>query len=135
PAVADAVGGQPADLRRTADRRRSLLLRRVALRAAADRRAAPAGRQAAPRHSCRTESSEMTRVIDVHAHILTPEMMADMRREAPSIGPKLAEEGAEHTVLTTGGVPYHPFPRGGWDLERRFADLEAAGIDMQVLAP
>jgi aminocarboxymuconate-semialdehyde decarboxylase len=76
----------------------------------------------------------MTRVIDVHAHVLTREMMADMRREAPAIGPKLAEEGVEHTVLTTAGTPYHPFPRGGWDLERRFADLEANGIDMQVLA-
>ena len=73
-------------------------------------------------------------VIDVHAHILTEEMMARMRREAPEIGPTLSEVDAEGGVLKVGDIVQRPFPRGGWDLDRRFADLDRAGFDRQVLS-
>ncbi|WP_371347995.1 amidohydrolase family protein [Ancylobacter sp. IITR112] len=73
-------------------------------------------------------------VIDVHAHILTEEMMARMRREAPDIGPTLTEVDAEGGVLTVGDIVQRPFPRGGWDLDRRLADLDIAGFDLQVLS-
>ncbi|WAC29327.1 amidohydrolase family protein [Ancylobacter sp. SL191] len=73
-------------------------------------------------------------VIDVHAHILTEEMMARMRREAPEIGPTLTEVDAEGGVLTVGDIVQRPFPRGGWDLDRRLADLDIAGFDLQVLS-
>lgn len=76
----------------------------------------------------------MTRVIDVHAHILTEEMMVAMRREAPHIGPTLSDVDAEGATLTVGEVVQKPFPRGGWDLERRAADMAANGIDAQVLS-
>ncbi|WP_051660958.1 amidohydrolase family protein [Bosea sp. 117] len=74
-----------------------------------------------------------TPVIDVHAHILTEEMMGRMRREAPDIGPSLSEVDAEGGVLKVGDIVQRPFPRGGWDLDRRFADLDFAGIDRQVV--
>jgi len=32
------------------------------------------------------------------------------------------------------GVPYKPFPRGGWDVERRLADMAKYGFDKQLLA-
>ena len=76
----------------------------------------------------------MTRVIDVHAHILTETMMAAMRREAPQIGPTLSDVDAEGATLRVGEVVQKPFPRGGWDLDRRQADMEANGIDVQVLS-
>jgi aminocarboxymuconate-semialdehyde decarboxylase len=76
----------------------------------------------------------MPPVIDVHAHVLTEEMMAAMRREAPHLGPTLSDIDAEGATLTVGSVVQKPFPRGGWDLERRQADLEANGIDVQVLS-
>ncbi|MCS0504289.1 amidohydrolase family protein [Ancylobacter mangrovi] len=72
--------------------------------------------------------------IDVHAHILTEDMMARMRREAPDIGPTLGEVDAEGGVLKVGDIVQRPFPRGGWDLDRRFADLDIAGFDLQVLS-
>ncbi|MCS0496291.1 amidohydrolase [Ancylobacter sp. MQZ15Z-1] len=72
--------------------------------------------------------------IDVHAHILTEDMMARMRREAPDIGPTLSEVDAEGGVLKVGDIVQRPFPRGGWDLDRRFADLDIAGFDVQVLS-
>lgn len=73
-------------------------------------------------------------VIDVHAHILTEEMMRLMRNEAPDIGPRLSEVDAEGGVLKVADIVQRPFPRGGWDLDKRLADLDFAGIDLQVLS-
>lgn len=73
-------------------------------------------------------------VIDVHAHILTEEMMRLMRNEAPEIGPRLSEVDAEGGVLEVADVVQRPFPRGGWDLDKRFRDLDSAGIDLQVIS-
>src|SRR4026207_1022742 len=71
------------------------------------------------------------RVIDAHAHILSEATMALMRKEAPSIGPRLARIDDDFAVLTVAGSPYRPFPRGGWDMAKRFSDMDAAGIGMQ----
>lgn len=76
----------------------------------------------------------MTSVIDVHAHILSEEMMRRMRREAPELGPELSEVDAEGAVLRVGAMIQRPFPRGGWDLETRIADLDAAGFTKQALS-
>ena len=74
------------------------------------------------------------RVIDVHAHILSQETMHLMRKEAPAVGPRLEPIDDDFAVLEVGGSTYRPFPRGAWDMARRLADLDAAGIDMQVLS-
>jgi aminocarboxymuconate-semialdehyde decarboxylase len=41
---------------------------------------------------------------------------------------------ADSFLLEIAGTPYRPFPRGGFDLERRFADMDAAEVDLQVLS-
>ena len=41
---------------------------------------------------------------------------------------------ADSAVLEVAGMPYRPFPRGGWDIERRFQDMDAAEVDVQVLS-
>lgn len=74
------------------------------------------------------------RTIDVHAHILAEETMALMRKEAPQIGPRMERIDDDFAVLDVAGSKYRPFPRGGWDMEKRLADLDAAGIDMQVIS-
>jgi aminocarboxymuconate-semialdehyde decarboxylase len=74
------------------------------------------------------------RVVDVHAHILAQETMALMRKEAPSIGPRLERIDDDLAVLDVAGSSYRPFPRGAWDMQKRFADMDAAGIDMQVVS-
>jgi aminocarboxymuconate-semialdehyde decarboxylase len=74
------------------------------------------------------------RTIDIHAHILTEEMMRLMRQEAPDIGPTLSEVDAEGGVLQVGSIVQRPFPRGAWDLELRLRHMEEAGVDMQVLS-
>ena len=74
------------------------------------------------------------RVIDVHAHILSQETMDLMRREAPAVGPRLEPIDDDFAVLGVAGSAYRPFPRGAWDMAKRFADMDAAGIDVQVLS-
>ena len=74
------------------------------------------------------------RTIDAHAHILAEETMAFMRKEAPKIGPRMERIDDDFAVLEVGGIRYQPFPRGGWDMLRRLSDMDAAGIDMQLVS-
>jgi aminocarboxymuconate-semialdehyde decarboxylase len=75
-----------------------------------------------------------TRTIDTHTHILADTTIKLLQDEFPQLGLKLTPLDADNAVLEVAGVPYRPFPRGGHDLERRFADMDAAGVDMQVLS-
>src|SRR5215510_2749657 len=74
------------------------------------------------------------RKIDVHAHILSQETISLMRKEAPHIGPRLQRVDDDFAVLEVAGSPYRPFPRGGWDMSRRLNDMDAAGVDVQVVS-
>jgi aminocarboxymuconate-semialdehyde decarboxylase len=73
------------------------------------------------------------RTIDAHAHILAEETMALMRKEAPKIGPRMERIDDDFSILEVAGSRYRPFPRGGWDMERRLADMDSAGIDAQLV--
>ncbi len=74
------------------------------------------------------------RTIDIHTHILTEEMIGLLAKEAPWVAPKLTSIDADFAVLEVAGTPYRPFPRGGWELERRFSDMDAAEVNVQVLS-
>jgi aminocarboxymuconate-semialdehyde decarboxylase len=75
-----------------------------------------------------------TPTIDVHAHILTEETMRLLQRESPKAAPKLSDVDDQFGTLDVAGSLYRHFPRGGWDLDRRFRDMAAAKVDMQVLS-
>jgi aminocarboxymuconate-semialdehyde decarboxylase len=74
------------------------------------------------------------RTIDAHAHILAEETMALMRKEAPKVGPRLERIDDDFAVLEVAESRYRPFPRGGWDMQRRLSDMDAAGIDVQLIS-
>ena len=74
------------------------------------------------------------RTIDIHCHVLSEETMGLLRKEVPDVAPRMTPIDAEFAVLEVAGVPYRPFPRGGWDIERRFSDMAAAEVDLQVLS-
>jgi aminocarboxymuconate-semialdehyde decarboxylase len=74
------------------------------------------------------------RTIDIHAHVLTEETMALIGKEVPALQPRLTRIDADNFLIEVAGVPYKPFPLGGFDLERRFADMTASEVDMQVLS-
>lgn len=73
-------------------------------------------------------------VIDVHAHILDEDMLARLSKEAPGVRFELSDVDADGTTLRIGEIVQRPYPRGGWDLDRRLADMAAAGVDMQVIS-
>jgi aminocarboxymuconate-semialdehyde decarboxylase len=74
------------------------------------------------------------RTLDIHTHVLTEETMDLIRKEAPKVAPRMTAIDANSFVLEIAGTPYRPFPRGGFDIEHRFADMDAAEVDMQVLS-
>lgn len=74
------------------------------------------------------------KAIDVHAHILTEETMRTLNREAPQYRLELRNREGDFATLDMGGQSYPMFPRGGWDVERRLADMEKARFDRQVLS-
>lgn len=74
------------------------------------------------------------KVIDIHAHVLSDETIRLLQREVPKVPIKLTPIDKEFSVLEVAGAAYRPFPRGGHDLERRFRDMAAAGVDMQVVS-
>jgi aminocarboxymuconate-semialdehyde decarboxylase len=72
--------------------------------------------------------------IDVHAHILAEDTIKLLQKEAPQIALKLTPINRDNFVFELAGVPYRPFPRGGFDLEQRFADMKTSEVDMQLLS-
>jgi aminocarboxymuconate-semialdehyde decarboxylase len=76
----------------------------------------------------------MTRTIDTHTHVLADAMIKLLQKEIPQLGLKLTPIDADNASLEVAGVRYRPFPRGGHDMARRFADMAAAEVDMHVLS-
>ena len=76
----------------------------------------------------------MTRTIDIHTHVLADATIKLLQKEIPQLALKLTPIDAENAALEVGGVRYTPFPRGGHDIARRFADMDAAEVDMHVLS-
>jgi aminocarboxymuconate-semialdehyde decarboxylase len=74
------------------------------------------------------------RTIDAHAHILIEETMATLRREVPSYRLQLRDRDGDFATLEAGAISYPNFPRGGWDLERRFHDMARAKFERQLLS-
>jgi aminocarboxymuconate-semialdehyde decarboxylase len=74
------------------------------------------------------------RSIDVHTHVLTDDTIRMLQQEAPTLGLKLHPIDNHSAVLEVAGTPYRPFPRGGWDVEHRLRDMDAAEVDMQILS-
>jgi aminocarboxymuconate-semialdehyde decarboxylase len=74
------------------------------------------------------------RTIDTHTHILTEETAALLRKEAPKVSVTITPVDAESATLDVAGVVYRPFPRGGFNLAHRLRDMDAMGVDVQVLS-
>lgn len=73
-------------------------------------------------------------VVDAHAHVFTEEMIAQFQKNAPGLNVSLTDIDKDGGVLRIAGIVQKPFPRSAWDLERRFQELDAWGVDLQVVA-
>ncbi len=76
----------------------------------------------------------MPRTIDTHTHILADATIKLLQKEIPKLGLKLTPYDADNAAIEVAGVAYRPFPRGGHDITRRLADMDAAAVDMHVLS-
>lgn len=74
------------------------------------------------------------RTIDVHTHVLTEETVLLLNREVPKVPISITPIDHASAVLDVAGTAYRPFPRGGFDIEARLRDMDAAEIDVQVLS-
>jgi aminocarboxymuconate-semialdehyde decarboxylase len=74
------------------------------------------------------------KTIDIHAHVIGEETIRLMQREAPKVAPRLTAIDQDSAIFEVAGSPYRPFPRGGFDLERRFKDMAASEVDMQAVS-
>jgi aminocarboxymuconate-semialdehyde decarboxylase len=72
--------------------------------------------------------------IDTHTHVLADATIKLLQKEIPKLGLTLTPLDGDNAVLEVAGVPYRPFPRGGHDIARRLADMDAAEVDMHVLS-
>jgi aminocarboxymuconate-semialdehyde decarboxylase len=76
----------------------------------------------------------MPRTIDTHTHILDDDTIKLLQKEIPRLGLKLTPFDTDNALIEVAGVPYRPFPRGGHDVARRLADMDATEVDMHVLS-
>jgi aminocarboxymuconate-semialdehyde decarboxylase len=74
------------------------------------------------------------KTIDTHTHILADATIKLLNQEIPKLAIKLTAIDGDNSMLEVAGTAYKPFPRGGHDVGRRFADMDASGIDMHVLS-
>src|SRR4051794_26807101 len=74
------------------------------------------------------------KTIDAHAHILSDETMHLLQAAMPKLGVKHTALDDDFGILEVAGSAYRPFPRGGWDLDRRLKDMDTAEVDMQVVS-
>jgi aminocarboxymuconate-semialdehyde decarboxylase len=76
------------------------------------------------------------RTIDCHTHILGEEAMRRLAALSPKVAPAMDKRGDPACrLIIDGAVVQDPFPREIWDTEMRLRDMDAHGVDMQVLAP
>jgi len=72
--------------------------------------------------------------IDIHAHYFPRAYLDLIGEEGASYGARLREDGGAGPVVEAGGLRAGPLPAAFTDLERRLADMDATGVDVQVLS-
>ena len=74
------------------------------------------------------------RTIDTHTHVLAAETAALLTKEVSKVPVTITDIDKDIALLDVGGVSYKPFPRGGFDIDRRLADMDATGVDVHLLS-
>src|SRR5215510_6570198 len=87
-----------------------------------------------PRQGARNHDKGGRMIIDVHGHLVPPDLLAAIRKERgrfPSL--RLIEDGGALAIAFAGGKPSRPIIKGLSDTAARLAWMEREGIDRQVV--
>lgn len=72
-------------------------------------------------------------IIDLHAHYVPQSFLEAIDKEGAPFGASLRRDGGGPTILLA-GRPYGPITRHYHETKPRLADMDKAGVDMQVLS-
>lgn len=75
---------------------------------------------------------------DVHSHVIPrslPDLEADGYARWPSMAAAPGRGGGEEATILVGGRPFRAVDARCWSPSRRAEDLDASGIDVQVVSP
>jgi aminocarboxymuconate-semialdehyde decarboxylase len=75
------------------------------------------------------------RVIDAHAHLISPDAVDTLRRELPDHTPVFQDRPTGRFLVYPDGRLSGPLPAGMFDLNVRLDDMDRSGVDLQVLSP
>jgi aminocarboxymuconate-semialdehyde decarboxylase len=76
----------------------------------------------------------MTRVIDVHAHLIAPELVKEMRRNAARYGLEVGGSEKQPNVRLDGSPHTRPVPLPLTRIDERAETMKGQGVDVQVLS-
>jgi aminocarboxymuconate-semialdehyde decarboxylase len=72
-------------------------------------------------------------IIDLHAHYVPRSFLEAIEKHGAPHGASLRQDGPDPTIMF-GGRPYGPITRHYYETKPRLADMDKAGVDMQVLS-
>lgn len=72
--------------------------------------------------------------IDLHAHAIVTDALAEMAASHPDHGPSLYESEGRRYLSYPGREPLGPLPGAIFDPDTRLGDMDARRVDMQVIA-
>ena len=74
----------------------------------------------------------MTTTYDLHAHLVDLDAIAEMQRAYPDLAPRMEHaEGRDRLAVHARG--HQPFPPGLCEPEKRLADMDRGGVDVQAV--
>jgi len=76
----------------------------------------------------------MTRIIDVHAHLIAPELVKEMRRGGARYGLEMGGTDKQPTVRLDGSSHTRPVPLPLTRIDERAEAMKGQGVDVQVLS-
>lgn len=76
----------------------------------------------------------MPKVIDIHAHFLPQPFIEVVKEVCADYGGKLTYDREGRVVIHLKGMDMGPIGKENFDLKLRLADMDRAGIDMQILS-